>query len=92
MSPEYDYLFKLLLIGDSGVGKSCLLLRFADDTYTQSELLTLRHINIFYFSFIMPSHNHTVLTSVKKLLSLIYFYANKLNHFINFRLHQHHWR
>ncbi|KAJ3779600.1 hypothetical protein GGU10DRAFT_401438 [Lentinula aff. detonsa] len=23
---EYDYLFKLLLIGDSGVGKSCLLL------------------------------------------------------------------
>lgn len=26
---EYDYLFKLLLIGDSGVGKSCLLLRFA---------------------------------------------------------------
>lgn len=25
----YSYLFKLLLIGDSGVGKSCLLLRFA---------------------------------------------------------------
>lgn len=24
-----DYLFKLLLIGDSGVGKSCLLLRFS---------------------------------------------------------------
>ncbi|XP_013597716.1 PREDICTED: ras-related protein RABD2b-like isoform X1 [Brassica oleracea var. oleracea] len=29
MNPEYDYLFKLLLIGDSGVGKSCLLLRVA---------------------------------------------------------------
>lgn len=27
--PYSDYLFKLLLIGDSGVGKSCLLLRFA---------------------------------------------------------------
>ncbi len=27
--PCSDYLFKLLLIGDSGVGKSCLLLRFA---------------------------------------------------------------
>lgn len=36
MNPEYDYLFKLLLIGDSGVGKSCLLLRFADVTYIES--------------------------------------------------------
>ena len=26
---SYDLLFKLLLIGDSGSGKSCLLLRFA---------------------------------------------------------------
>ena len=33
---EYDYLFKLLLIGDLGVGKSCLLLRFADDEYQVS--------------------------------------------------------
>ena len=36
-----DYLFKLLLIGDSGVGKSCLLLRFADDMYTDTYISTI---------------------------------------------------
>ncbi|XP_058207501.1 ras-related protein RABD2a [Rhododendron vialii] len=41
MNPEYDYLFKLLLIGDSGVGKSCLLLRFADDSYVDSYISTI---------------------------------------------------
>ncbi|PWA69050.1 small GTPase superfamily [Artemisia annua] len=41
MNHEYDYLFKLLLIGDSGVGKSCLLLRFADDSYLDSYISTI---------------------------------------------------
>ncbi|PON83974.1 Small GTPase superfamily, Rho type [Trema orientale] len=36
-----DYLFKLLLIGDSSVGKSCLLLRFADDSYVDSYISTI---------------------------------------------------
>lgn len=30
---EFEYLFKLLLIGDSGVGKSTLLLSFTSDTF-----------------------------------------------------------
>ena len=33
--PEFDYLFKLLLIGDSGVGKSTLLLSFTSDTFEE---------------------------------------------------------
>lgn len=41
MNGEYDYLLKLLLIGDSGVGKSCLLLRFADDSYSESYISTI---------------------------------------------------
>lgn len=40
-SRDYDYLFKLVLIGDSGVGKSCLLLRFADDAFQESYISTI---------------------------------------------------
>ena len=30
-SRDYDYFLKLLIIGDSAVGKSCLLLRFTEN-------------------------------------------------------------
>ncbi|KAM0790635.1 GTPase Ypt2 [Microbotryomycetes sp. NB124-2] len=38
---SYDMLAKMLLIGDSGVGKSCLLLRFCDDAWTPSFITTI---------------------------------------------------
>ena len=36
---NYDYLVKLLLIGDSGVGKSCLLLVCMCEKYIYSRIL-----------------------------------------------------
>eukprot|EP01016_Furgasonia_blochmanni_P037048 TRINITY_DN4317_c0_g1_i24.p1 TRINITY_DN4317_c0_g1~~TRINITY_DN4317_c0_g1_i24.p1 ORF type:complete len:183 (+),score=45.70 TRINITY_DN4317_c0_g1_i24:126-674(+) len=41
MQKEYDYLFKLVIIGNSGVGKSSLLLRFADDQFNENYLATI---------------------------------------------------
>lgn len=38
LSPEQ---IKLLLIGDSGVGKSCCLLRFSEDSFTPSFITTI---------------------------------------------------
>ena len=42
MLPEtYDFFMKLLLIGDSNVGKSCLLMRFCDKEYTPNYISTI---------------------------------------------------
>ncbi|XP_072545699.1 ras-related protein Rab-10-like [Salminus brasiliensis] len=37
----YDLLFKLLLIGDSGVGKTCVLFRFSDDAFNTTFISTI---------------------------------------------------
>ena len=41
MAKNYDFQFKLLLIGDSGVGKSCILARFADKIFISKFVQTI---------------------------------------------------
>ena len=38
---DYNYLFKVVLVGDSGVGKSCLLSRFAWDQFSLESKSTI---------------------------------------------------
>eukprot|EP01015_Nassula_variabilis_P021889 TRINITY_DN3955_c0_g1_i1.p2 TRINITY_DN3955_c0_g1~~TRINITY_DN3955_c0_g1_i1.p2 ORF type:complete len:226 (-),score=35.77 TRINITY_DN3955_c0_g1_i1:41-679(-) len=38
---QYDYLLKLLLIGNSGVGKSCMLMRYSENNFTSNFFNTI---------------------------------------------------
>jgi Ras-related protein Rab-1A len=38
---EYDLLFKILIIGDSGVGKSSIMVQFVDKTFSDSYMSTI---------------------------------------------------
>ncbi|MES1913502.1 MAG: hypothetical protein MHM6MM_005697 [Cercozoa sp. M6MM] len=56
-SASYDYLFKVVLVGDPGVGKSCLVLRFADQSFNTKHVST---IGVDFRFRIMPKGEHTV--------------------------------
>mmetsp|Transcript_2376 Transcript_2376/g.2437 ORF Transcript_2376/g.2437 Transcript_2376/m.2437 type:complete len:216 (-) Transcript_2376:46-693(-) len=38
---DYDYIFKIVLIGDTSVGKSSLLVRFSDDQFSDTYVTTI---------------------------------------------------
>ena len=41
MAGQFDYLFKLVLIGDSGVGKTCIIFRFVENKFDASFITTI---------------------------------------------------
>ncbi|KAK5604215.1 Ras- protein Rab-15 [Crenichthys baileyi] len=41
MAKQYDVLFRLLLLGDSGVGKTCMLRRFTEGEFDPSHISTI---------------------------------------------------
>lgn len=60
MAGQFDFLFKLLLIGDSGVGKSCIIYRFVENKFDSSFITTIGidfkirtveigKLNVYYF-------------------------------------------
>ena len=59
MAKTYDFLFKLLLIGDSTVGTTCIMCRFAEDTFNFTFISTvgerqgsgLKILGSWFFSF-----------------------------------------
>ena len=38
---SYEYIFKYIIVGDSAVGKSCMLLQFTDARFKPSHDLTI---------------------------------------------------
>lgn len=40
-SQEFDFVFKIVIVGNSSVGKSSLLMRFADDVFHETFLPTI---------------------------------------------------
>ena len=71
MAKTYDYLFKLLLIGDSGVGKTCVLFRFSEDAFNATFISTIGKKIISKFKILQ---RETCETDV--MLQLFYEYLN----------------
>ncbi|XP_039898591.1 ras-related protein Rab-15-like isoform X1 [Simochromis diagramma] len=41
MAKQYDFLFRLLMLGDSGVGKTCMLRRFTESDFDTTHISTI---------------------------------------------------
>ena len=41
VDPNFDYMFKTLIVGNSGVGKTAFLVRYTDDNYVSAFVSTV---------------------------------------------------
>lgn len=41
MSKKFTHHFKLLILGESAVGKTCILLRYTEDTFSTAHMTTI---------------------------------------------------
>jgi GTPase SAR1 family protein len=48
--PGYDHLLKLIIIGDSSVGKTCILLRFSEDNFPTTHMPTIGKSYLYTYS------------------------------------------
>ena len=72
-SKQFDYTFKIVMIGDSGVGKSCILLRFADDKFNENFYATIGVD--FRFKNITIDNKSIKLQIVRKYIFIYIFYS-----------------
>jgi Ras-related protein Rab-8A len=75
---NYDYMAKVLIIGDSGVGKTNILMRLCDNNFMPSHLMTIGFLIIKGIDFKIKM----IEVEKKKLKMQIWDTAGK---FINFR-------
>jgi len=66
MIREYDYLFKVVIVGNSSVGKSSILRRFADDSFQESYLATIG-VDFRFKYFLIKLRSITVSGDIVKL-------------------------
>ncbi|CAM9136806.1 unnamed protein product [Bubo scandiacus] len=66
---NFDYMFKLLIIGNSSVGKTSFLFRYADDSFTSAFVCT--ECNNLYIYI----HTHTRHSNEKAINSFLHHFS-----------------
>ena len=41
LDPNFDYMYKILIVGNSGVGKTAFLVRYCDDVFSSTFVATV---------------------------------------------------